>query len=383
MQVCATLRRSAKAIGFVKAADVWTALRHVAPLAAAIVLLAGQLRAQEAVPIQVSYQAAPGCPSAQSFVARLKMHTRRLRLSSDPDALELDVTVRATATGYAGKLSVLRPEGGRGSREFQDTQCTEVVAALALSAALSIDPDAVLTVPSEENGSDGANEGSVEGQSPTSSVDGSEPRPKEDSATKAAAESTGQQGQPASGREDESAGGAPSMPARRWSIGPALAASFSFEPKMALGFGGMVAVRDTTGRLLFPLELALELDYLSTRATRGDDHLRLDWLEANLSYCAGRLLQGNLLVCGIVQGGAITAEGVGLSNSERVRRGFFAAGFGLRARVPVSEHLEIVGMLDALFPLVERSFAVDPGPVVISRSRPVGGNVSLGALLGF
>src|SRR5690606_36383082 len=98
------------------------------------------------VRVQLSYEAVTGCPERSRFVRRLSMHTQRLSLSRDPDALRLGVEVVRHPSGFRGRLEVMRAGQPLGSREFLDADCREVVAALALSAALSIDPDATLQI---------------------------------------------------------------------------------------------------------------------------------------------------------------------------------------------------------------------------------------------
>ena len=168
----------------------------------------------------------------------------------------------------------------------------------------------------------------------------------------------------------------------RWVV--CLSLSFAFEPKAAVGGGMVAAVRDTSGRQLLPLELALRLEYLGTRLTRGSDPLVLDWWTANLLVCPLRAGAGpTLLLCGVGQAGLIRAEGVDVEQPESVSRSFYSLGLALWARHPLGEHWELFAVADFKLPLVDRAFALGPGLEVISSSRPVGASVSLGAVYGF
>src|SRR6187399_1602737 len=125
-----------------------------------VALFAGSVSAQEIVPVVLSYSAPSSCPSQGRFVARLRMHTQRLELSNESDALVLDVAIARTSRGFSGTLEVAQSGRAAGTRTFEAAECPEVVWALALSAALSIDPQANLTVAAEALGSgDAASEG--------------------------------------------------------------------------------------------------------------------------------------------------------------------------------------------------------------------------------
>lgn len=354
-------------------------------VAMCVLLVTSPVSAQEAVPVAVSYSAPSSCPTQGRFVTRLRMHTQRVQLSSAVDALALKVAIVRSNRGFTGTLEVTQHGRPAGTRTFEATDCPDVVWALALTAALSIDPEASLTVTSEDepNETVGTASEADRGEATTEPTPASSPgaNTSESSRSRRGSESevTGQPLPPALEPAPDDAG-----KGVLWSIGPVLSASFAFEPKAALGGGLIGALRDTTGRQLLPLELALRLEYLGTRLTRGSDPLTLDWWSAHLLACPLRAVDGfTVLLCGVGQAGLIRAEGVDIEQSAAVSRSFFSLGLGVWARQSVSDHWELSAIADFKVPLVDRAFALGPDLEVISSSRPIGAGITVGAVYGF
>lgn len=332
----------------------------------------------------LSYAAPSSCPTQGRFVTRLRMHTQRVQLSNEPDALTLHVVIVRAGQGFTGTLEVAQPGRPPGTRSFEAADCPDVVWALALSAALSIDPEATLTVTSEDEAAEPVRQPyEAAGTAPAPETTQRSASEAGAGARKPAASDVGAPtneslGRPSEDSHEDTEGGA------LWSIGPALSASFAFDPKAAIGAGFVTAVRDTSGRHVLPLELALRVEYLGTRLTRGADPLTLDWWSANLLACplrGGEML--TVLLCGVGQAGLIRAKGVEVEQTAAVSRSFFSLGLGLWARQRLSDQWELSGVADCKVPLVERAFALGPDLEVVVKSRPVGVSVSLGAAYGF
>jgi hypothetical protein len=109
----------------------------------ALVLLPGVSRAAEARTVGLSYRAPADCPDSAAFIALVSTRTAggwRFRAgTADP---ELVVEIRGDGAGGAMLGQLRRRTGDRVSeaREVRAGGCREVVRALALSAALSLDP---------------------------------------------------------------------------------------------------------------------------------------------------------------------------------------------------------------------------------------------------
>ena len=119
-------------------------------LAAALLALAPHTFADEpsepAAPpalVAVRYDAQTPCPDRSVFIGNLLARTRRLRLTEDrPDAVVFAVRIGSGEADSHGTLEVTTPGRKPTLREVRAGTCEEVVEALALVAALTIDPDA-------------------------------------------------------------------------------------------------------------------------------------------------------------------------------------------------------------------------------------------------
>jgi hypothetical protein len=120
----------------------------------AALLLAAEARAQANPPnvglrpkvlVYVSYEAPGNCPTAHDFGAGVTARTELVQLSDDPDApSSVQVAVRPTGHSYAARLVIAGRQGARSTRDVEDSECANLVDALALITALAFDPDAPL-----------------------------------------------------------------------------------------------------------------------------------------------------------------------------------------------------------------------------------------------
>jgi len=95
--------------------------------------------AGERRPVALTYRAPAECPGAASFREQVYARTQLAELSDH--GAPLTVTIRLEGRTFVGTLET---EGGsaRRARSLSDARCTDLVTALALSAALAIDPEA-------------------------------------------------------------------------------------------------------------------------------------------------------------------------------------------------------------------------------------------------
>lgn len=93
--------------------------------------------------VTLTYSADPGCPSEVQFVDQILARVRRpVRFAEAGAAIEMVVTLQLGGETAMGKLEVRREPGEPTRREFTGATCREVGSALALVAALSLDPNA-------------------------------------------------------------------------------------------------------------------------------------------------------------------------------------------------------------------------------------------------
>ena len=103
---------------------------------------------QGAKPVQVEFDAPAGCSSADAFFSSLTSRTDEVR-QSEGNEPHTTIQVRLTrARGRVlGELRVVDDRGGTDTRKVQGASCDDVVEALSLTAALAVDPNALLSAP--------------------------------------------------------------------------------------------------------------------------------------------------------------------------------------------------------------------------------------------
>lgn len=107
--------------------------------------------ANDTISLRVLYQTPAGCPTLDRFLQQVMTRTRRARVAvGDESARTFHVHVQAGATGFSGALKAeVSAADGRFAdvREVAGATCDEVAQALALTLALTIDPDALSAPP--------------------------------------------------------------------------------------------------------------------------------------------------------------------------------------------------------------------------------------------
>jgi hypothetical protein len=94
--------------------------------------------------VRVSYAGPAGCSSREAFVRELTRRTSRIRVSEAPDvAMSFAVEVADRRARVVGTLSLIDADGIETERAVNGTTCDEVVSALALIAAVLVDPEAL------------------------------------------------------------------------------------------------------------------------------------------------------------------------------------------------------------------------------------------------
>lgn len=121
-------------------------------LFASLVLLATRPAYADASPPRfvLDYTAPPTCPDRAAFVAAIHARTARpLLVAEDGEAVALRVSIDLIHPESAsGRLELREPDGTEETRSVSSRTCAEVASALALVAAVMLDPDAS-TLPTE------------------------------------------------------------------------------------------------------------------------------------------------------------------------------------------------------------------------------------------
>lgn len=96
---------------------------------------------REVKPFRLVWSSSAGCGSARAFLAELSGRTALLREAhADEHAITLIVETFPAAGGVKGQLTVRKPDGDLSVREVPGSSCLEVETAMALIAALMVDP---------------------------------------------------------------------------------------------------------------------------------------------------------------------------------------------------------------------------------------------------
>jgi hypothetical protein len=112
-------------------------------LLASSALVTAPLWAQTGEPIRLEYDAPATCPTQGAFLAEVRARTSRARLAEASErARTFRVSLTPTKDGTTGHLEVTEADEGTSQRVVEGASCSEVASALALVAALAIDPAA-------------------------------------------------------------------------------------------------------------------------------------------------------------------------------------------------------------------------------------------------
>jgi hypothetical protein len=102
---------------------------------------AQEARAPVAESFRLVWSSSAGCASRYSFLKELENRTTRLREArEDEHAITFIVETFRTEGGVRGQLTVRKPDGDLTVREVPGVDCAEVESAMALIAALMVDP---------------------------------------------------------------------------------------------------------------------------------------------------------------------------------------------------------------------------------------------------
>lgn len=95
----------------------------------------------QAQPFRLIWSSSAGCGEARQFLAELEGRTSLLREAQQNEhAITLIVETFHAAGGVRGQLTVRKPDGDLSVREVPGQNCQEVESAMALIAALMVDP---------------------------------------------------------------------------------------------------------------------------------------------------------------------------------------------------------------------------------------------------
>lgn len=110
---------------------------------AAVACVSAAVQGQERVAVGLRYSGSPSCPSEADFVDEVNARVPRpIAWNVGGEGIDMRVSVSADGAQATGTLEVVQPGVEPKRREFRASSCAEVGSALALVAALTLDPNA-------------------------------------------------------------------------------------------------------------------------------------------------------------------------------------------------------------------------------------------------
>jgi hypothetical protein len=299
--------------------------------------------ARQAEPFRLIWSSSAGCGTARTFLAELAGRTALLREARvDEHAITLIVETFPAAPGVRGQLTVRKPDGDLSVREVPGLSCHEVESAMALIAALMVDPLAA----------------------------GAEPPA-----------TAGLRSTPDSSRDDL----APAAPESGWSlrVEQRLTARTAIAPGLAWGQAVGVMVTREASRLRPSLGLAAHVARSTTGASQG--RAELDWAAAQLTFCplsASPHERWDARACGAFQIGRLRGTGFETANPATKSVVWSSAALQLEVRHRLIGPLWL-GLEGAfVLPFSRERFYLEPEPT-LHRVPAWGAAFGLGAGLRF
>jgi hypothetical protein len=285
---------------------------------------------------RLSYDAPAACPSEAAFFDAIQARTEHVRrASADESALEASVRVSRTERGFVGEVRETLNGTESSARTVDGKTCKEVVEALSLTIALSIDPNA---------------------HAPIEKSPPSAPEP----------------------------GACPPAPAVTPAPAPAPITAPLASPPLELELGlGVLATETLTSELsagaalsgtflkrtgearLASLEFSLWFATTGVLAPPSNHEARFEGL--SLDACPARFEFGSIELgpCALVTAGALEAKGRGVSMPSTVEHAWWSAGLDFQWSVLLGGGLVLESALGGGVPLAKRRFYLSqPGHVV-------------------
>lgn len=268
-----------------------------------------------------------GCGRGGTFVNELRRRTSRLRPAQEGEhAILFVVETFENPGGVRGRLTMRTVSGVTTVREVPGSACHEVESAMALIAALTVDPLA---------GSAERAQAAPAPTPPLPAVETSEPHD------------------------------VPAAPQQsNWSIriDPSVTLRTAIAPHLA--WGGALAVMVTRERAKFLPSFGLSAHYSQATAQRPAGSADLQWVAAQLLLCPGGIRPGeswDFRACASFQAGRL--RGIGIDTADPATKAIFwaSAGAELQGRVKLLGPLWLGLEATAELPFSRERFYIEPG----------------------
>jgi hypothetical protein len=317
----------------------------------------------------VSFRAAPGCPGEDAFLAEVTARTTRIRPAREgEEARTFSVVIDASEARYRVSLEIVGADGTVNRRDLDGSDCAELVSAVALVAALAVDPEASTTL--------------VAGAGSASATTGSaEAVPSVSAAPAALAPPPPVFVPPPAVPEAASASERASF---RWSVGAEADVVAGIVPFAAVGGGAYVDLAPERGPWVPSFRFTAFA--ATTRATFAPAVAAdMTWALGRVAVCPMRPALSTSVgveACPFFEAGTLVTAGSGVDEPSTTLRGWAALGALGRVRWTASARFELALEAGVDAPLLRYQLSYRSGNGETTRltsTYPVGGTFAVGA----
>jgi hypothetical protein len=292
-----------------------------------VALAAGHLVAAEETGelLRIEYRADPSCPDEPAFVARVRARTALFHVVTSGDASRTFKVSLQAGRSPSGRIEIQEAGRAQGARSVSAATCSEVADAIALVAALAIDPRALSANPGLDAGSPdaGALDASPDQGVADAAIDATpEPRvvpPPEVTPPAAAGASEPQDAGQASASEP---------------IGLFAGADLTATTGVAPG-GAIVGIAPFLGWRF--IRVGFVFASSGTVGVGSAGTAQFDWAIGRLDACPLTLRYGiaSASACARIEAGELTAAGVTVASPQSRTSAWFAPGALVRAEFAI------------------------------------------------
>jgi len=331
--------------------------------------VSARAQVEEVEAIRVVVAASRDCAADGGFAEQMFARTRRARPATmgDGSAREFDVSLRNVGKRVEGRLTIRASDGTMSDRRVTGRSCGDVVAALALVAALIVDPQAstkpvaALTIPA--------------------------PAPAAPSVPTPLPPPVPTPPPPVMARVEVTSLPTPVPAVARWrfesDVGASVRTGIASEPAFGAQAGLGLAQRSTSWAAL-----SVRTSFLVAQAedaTTREGTARFRWVLGRVGACVGGPRFANRLDvrgCAFTEGGALLADGIAVENPQSIVRPWVASGLGARIGWHITDRFGLEVEVAGLVPMLRDTFAFGPPsgmPTLVLPEVPaVSGSLSVG-----
>jgi hypothetical protein len=322
--------------------------------------------------VEVQLEGVEGCPGARAFLESLRSRTEQVRdAEKDEPRTVIQVRLGREHGQVIGELRVTDDHGQSDTRKVQGRSCNDVVQALSLTAALVLDPTALLSVPATSAGS---------GEAPAKNS----AEPSDDLGAKDRQTPTQPPTKPPTTETIGMPPVSPTMAAPGTEIGGVATGLVVLAGSFSPGIG-LVARKAIGKNHTFHTVIGLGLSYVRNDVLQSPKNAELVLAAATATACPLHLTARFLTLspCALVMAGWVSVAGRQFTSVNTVDQLWLSAGLTARAAASVGAGISFEVEGGFSLPMIERQFFVTSPGNVIERTPTISPIVSSGLTYAF